>query len=148
MAFSLEGRRMSVKASGFMSDCLFKPYSIYKPTTTNKIIKALCYWSFASNSQDSKVNGANMGLTWILSAPDGPHVGPMNLAIREEAFSLGGRRMSVKVSRFISHCLFKPCTSQQQQQQNHQSFVLLVICTRNPPASWRKDSKAGYVFMI
>ena len=31
---------------------------------------------------DSKVHGANMGPTWDLSAPDGPHVGPMNLAIR------------------------------------------------------------------
>ena len=31
---------------------------------------------------DSKVYGANMGPTWVLSAPDGPHVGPMNLAIR------------------------------------------------------------------
>ena len=28
---------------------------------------------------DSKVHGANMGPTWVLSAPDGPHVGPMNL---------------------------------------------------------------------
>ena len=25
---------------------------------------------------------ANMGPTWVLSAPDGPHVGPMNLAVR------------------------------------------------------------------
>ena len=33
------------------------------------------------NFQDSKVHGANMGPTWVLSAPDGPHVGPMNLAI-------------------------------------------------------------------
>ena len=32
---------------------------------------------------DSKVYGANMGPTWVLSAPDGPHVGPMNLAIRD-----------------------------------------------------------------
>ena len=24
-----------------------------------------------------------MGPTWALSAPDGPHVGPMNLAIRD-----------------------------------------------------------------
>ena len=24
-----------------------------------------------------------MGPTWVLSAPDGPHVGPMNFAIRE-----------------------------------------------------------------
>ena len=31
---------------------------------------------------DRKIHGANMGPTWVLSAPDGPHVGPMNLAIR------------------------------------------------------------------
>ena len=30
---------------------------------------------------DSKVHGANKGPTWVLSAPDGPHVGPINLAI-------------------------------------------------------------------
>ena len=29
---------------------------------------------------DNKVHGANMGPTWVLSAPDGPHVGPMNFA--------------------------------------------------------------------
>ena len=33
------------------------------------------------SSPDSKVHGANMGLTWVLSAPDGPHVGPMNFDI-------------------------------------------------------------------
>ena len=31
---------------------------------------------------DSKIHGTNMGSTWVLSAPDGPHVGPMNRAIR------------------------------------------------------------------
>ena len=31
---------------------------------------------------DSKVHGANVGPTWVLSAPDGPHVGPMDFAIR------------------------------------------------------------------
>ena len=30
---------------------------------------------------DSKLHWANMGPTWVLSAPDGPHVGPTNLAI-------------------------------------------------------------------
>ena len=30
---------------------------------------------------DSKVDGANMGPTWVLSAPDGSYVGHMNLAI-------------------------------------------------------------------
>ena len=32
---------------------------------------------------DSNVYGANMEPTWVLSAPGGPHVGPMNLAIRD-----------------------------------------------------------------
>ena len=31
---------------------------------------------------DSKFHGANMGPIWVLSVPDGPRVGPMNLAIR------------------------------------------------------------------
>ena len=45
----------------------------------------------SSNIQDipdSKVHGANIGPTWVLSAPDGPHVGPMNLAIRDAAWWL------------------------------------------------------------
>ena len=39
--------------------------------------------SSKQTNPDSKVHGANMGPTWVLSAPDGPHVVPMNLAIRE-----------------------------------------------------------------
>ena len=42
-----------------------------------------CKWW--DNNADSKVHGTNMGATWVLSAPDGPHVGPMNLAIRESS---------------------------------------------------------------
>ena len=33
------------------------------------------------SSPDSKVHGANMGPTWVLPAPYGPHVGPMNFTI-------------------------------------------------------------------
>ena len=42
-----------------------------------------CQWAYIWNSPDSKVNGFNMGPTWVLSVPGRPHVGPMNLAIRE-----------------------------------------------------------------
>ena len=38
--------------------------------------------SIARKYPDSKVHGANMGPTWVLSAPDGPHIGPMNLVVR------------------------------------------------------------------
>ena len=36
------------------------------------------------NIPDSKVHGANIAPTWVLPAPDGSHVGPMNLAIRDD----------------------------------------------------------------
>ena len=36
-----------------------------------------------NKNPDSKFHGANMGPIWVLPAPDGPHVGTMNLAIRE-----------------------------------------------------------------
>ena len=46
-----------------------------------KFLSAMC--SFLSTEDqtfpDSKVHGANMGPTWVLLAPDGPHVGPWTL---------------------------------------------------------------------
>ena len=44
--------------------------------------RAVCMALVSNSSPDSKVPGANMGPTWVLSAPDGPHVGSMNLALR------------------------------------------------------------------
>ena len=41
----------------------------------------LVSWKTSGNTPDSKVHGANMGPTWVLSAPDGPHIVPMNLAL-------------------------------------------------------------------
>ena len=53
--------------------CCSKPYPI-KP-----YIKMA---NFTDPGPDNKVHGANMGPTWVLSVPDGPHVGPTNLAMR------------------------------------------------------------------
>ena len=47
------------------------------------------------NAPDSKVHGANMGPTWVLSAPDGPHVGPMNLATRDHIRATCWQKSSV-----------------------------------------------------
>ena len=43
---------------------------------------------------NSKVHGANMGLTWGMSAPDGPYVGQMNLLS-----GIVSRQMAVLASR-------------------------------------------------
>ena len=41
---------------------------------------------------DSKVHEANMGPIWVLSAPGGPHVGLMNLAIWDGCWWPGDTR--------------------------------------------------------
>ena len=41
-----------------------------------------CTQIFGIHCPDSKVNVANMGPTWVMSAPGGPYVCPMNLDIR------------------------------------------------------------------
>ena len=51
----------------------------HRQVKLNQVYK---WCSVYHNIPDSKVHGANMGPTWVLSAPDGPHVGPINLAIR------------------------------------------------------------------
>ena len=38
--------------------------------------------------QIANLMGANMGPTWVLSDPDGPHVGAMNLAIRDYMYTI------------------------------------------------------------
>ena len=44
------------------------------------------------NIPDSKIHGANMGPTWILSAPGGPHIGPwILLCIFQQKRGLMGR---------------------------------------------------------
>ena len=50
---------------------------------SQKQIYMLKYEAMCQVNPDSKVHGANMGPTWVLLAPGGPRVGPMNFAIGE-----------------------------------------------------------------
>ena len=59
---------------------------------------------FFHHYPDSKVHGANMGPIWVLSAPDGPHVGPMNFAIRVRLPNTCA--MSVSRNYNKSKCIF------------------------------------------
>ena len=61
---------------------------------------------------NSKVHGANMGTTWVLSAPDGPHVGPVNIAIRDaEAcwymYNRSDQNRIQLVLLFLVYCIFQ-----------------------------------------
>ena len=54
---------------------------VYTVMVTYRLQTSWCLYLFAK-LPDSKVHGANMGPTWFLSDPDGPHVRPMNLVIK------------------------------------------------------------------
>ena len=79
---AVEGR-----ASDQYKDCLSKYEDFhYVSSYTGKMTSL--FWDgplvIPVRTRDSKAHGANMGPTWVLSALDGPHVGPMNLAIRDQ----------------------------------------------------------------
>ena len=68
---------------------------------------------------ESKVHGANVGPTWALSAPDGPHVGPLNLAIRNAITTLGN--LFAQLGKNRTHPFwYLPCKC---------SFWLILITT-------------------
>ena len=46
---------------------------------------------------DNKVHEANMGPTWVLSAPDGPHARAMNLAIRGIALNASHQVLYIRI---------------------------------------------------
>ena len=55
-------------------------YEFLHPNSSGWVLKQRFFIGFREYP-DSKVNGANMGPTRVLSAPGGPHIGPMKLAI-------------------------------------------------------------------
>ena len=92
---------------------------------------------------DSKIHVANMGPTWVLSAPDGPHVGPMDLAIRD--VQQNSSQMVNKTIRqcfiptwFCSyHCCFEAykCSRQVHTLQHpwmDEAWTLIKYCLRFP----------------
>ena len=70
-------------------------------------------WGVFICPQESKVHGANMGPTWVLSAPDGPYVGPMNLAIRVPLKPAPG----IQVLKYVLHN--SPCGKSLEWERMH-----------------------------
>ena len=58
-------------------------------------------WHWSVDAPDSKVHGANMGPTWVLAAPDEPHVRPMNFVIR----GVGAEHATTHCCRTDGHVL-------------------------------------------
>ena len=81
------------------------------------------YWiySFFHILPDSKVHVTNMGPTWVLSAPGGPHVGPTNFVIRVVC----ALSSMSKVVIFVVSIVWSTCCMQPRDQN-----AFLVYTTR------------------
>ena len=83
-------RRITFSAIGFIHLQYFRLfYSWMSPNISSDI------------NPDSKVPGPNMGPAWDLSAPDGPHVGPMNIAFRAVSAIKYAQRFAFVLSIFM-----------------------------------------------
>ena len=95
-----------------------------------------CYFSFnkcvreaLSKPPDSKVHVANMGPTWVLSPPNGPHVGPINLAIRVMCLYSNGIHLYCRhetYSRRKGHS-DDECRRWHPQQSRRKPFYILSL---------------------
>ena len=85
---------------------------------------------------DSKVHGANMGPTWVLSAPGRPHVGPRNLAIRA---GIPGKQKEPEKRSIMLHnltythgcssCdLWSPCRTLTKGHPGFYTFIQFLPC--------------------
>ena len=61
--------------------------NLYRNSFCESFETAIAWLDEAAYGNPDSVHGANIGPTWVLTAPDGPHVGIMNLAIREHIYS-------------------------------------------------------------
>ena len=60
----------------------YKPKMSFPYIRGTRVCSSLCQRDVLTlNYPDSKVHEANIGLTWVLSVPDGPHLAPMNLTV-------------------------------------------------------------------
>ena len=69
----------------------------YVPRFLHKLLQSI---------PDSKVHGAHLGPTWVLSVPGGPPVGPMNLAIRDPChthYDEQSDTLSSQLSELLKH---------------------------------------------
>ena len=100
---------------------------LHSPGRQARTVAMYLWWQ---HYPDSKVHGANMGPTWVLSVPDGPHVGPMNLAIwvcQPVPYTAVKSAMSrvLRRRKLLNYHHRKP--------QYHQSLAIQVHPQSNPP---------------
>ena len=90
-----------------------------------------CLYFSVDSYPDSKVHGANMVPTWVLSAPDGSHVGPMNLAIRVCLHALISH-IFIPLRAFIMFTSILTTAVHEDEQMRHLKALILSVFWYRP----------------
>ena len=73
---------------------------------------------------DGKVHGANMGSNWVLLAPDGPHVGPINFALWGNITYAFSHLVSPASPLFVQMLI----QANNKETMQYWLFVLRILC--------------------
>ena len=96
----------------------------------------------SSQEPDNNFHGAHLGPTWVLSAPGGPHVGPMNLAIR------GTLTWPGSTTPLVAAVCYKCLHTVRNSIQNPptEAEIWFTLCNRSLGQSFLKWSTSQYSY--
>ena len=114
-----------MRSHGVWPQLIVWQYSTYQEICTRRALFVFCCGLvlvgfnqilrgdlFRTIYPDSKFHVAHMGPTWVLSAPGGSHVGPMNLAIRvKQLYDCSSCRLTVGQRKKVTAVTFFRCPS-------------------------------------
>ena len=83
-----------------------------------------------------KIHGANMGPTWFMSAPDGPHLVPMNLVISDGYRDVAMWIVSCHMV-FINLCRWRYELCMSTNQSSHIIADLYRKLKKLVPGNWQ-----------
>ena len=99
----------------------------------NRLVIGCTDWIYLfRNIPDNKVHWVNMGPTWVLSSPGGPHVGPMNLAIWDDH----SRVSIVADDGLVPICRRDTASGQRRHTKYCSKCIMEVTEASNLPCDW------------
>ena len=94
------------------------------------------------NWPDNKVHGANMGPTWVLPAPDGPHVGHINLTIKVILLKLTSIGHSTRLKSTLWPALVEVFSSTCPQ---HHGYWVCTWARDKYPCNWSNSKSVDLI---
>ena len=106
----------------------------------NAVRETVVYKNCHGSVTESKVHGANMGPTWVMSTPDGHRIGPMNLAIRVS--------LNLELFIFGAQCLLSSNCRFANSKHVSLNVIAFSWCVWLIWLDWMHIDKGSFIFSL